>query len=190
MPSKHYISANEFLEDVWRLAAKVRSSGWKPDTLVALWRGGAPVGISVHEFFKATGWSVNHIPLKCASYTGIGENGGEVVFTLGDEIFGMFKPGEKVLFVDDVFDTGKTAETVSERMSGTGAEMKFAAVYWKPEKNTTDLTPDFHARDTGGEWIVFPHEIYGLEPDEIAVKSPALAQIMSETAGSFFNELD
>ena len=61
MISKKYISPDRFQEDVWRLAAKARSSGWKPDMIIALWRGGATVGISVHEFFKATGWTVNHI---------------------------------------------------------------------------------------------------------------------------------
>ena len=105
---KTYLSADEFLRDTWRLAAAVRRSGWRPDVMVALWRGGAPVGVAVHEYLKCAGWSVRHIPLKCASYTGIGENEGEVVFTLGEEVFGMLRPGERVLVVDDVFDTGKT----------------------------------------------------------------------------------
>ena len=131
---KHYLSADEYLRDSWRLAADVRKSGWKPDILIALWRGGAAVGVSLHEYFKVSGWDVRHIPLKCASYSGIGENAGEVVFTLGEEIFGMLRPGDKVLVVDDVFDTGKTAKAVNERVAKTGAEMRLACVYWKPEK--------------------------------------------------------
>ena len=93
---KHYLSADEYLRDSWRLAADVRKSGWKPDILIALWRGGAAVGVSLHEYFKVSGWDVRHIPLKCASYSGIGENAGEVVFTLGEEIFGMLRPGDRV----------------------------------------------------------------------------------------------
>ena len=89
--SKLYISANEYLEDCWRLAASVRSGGWRPDFILGLWRGGAPVAVAVHEFLKVSGWSVQHIPLKSASYTGIGENDGEVVFTHGDIVFGMFR---------------------------------------------------------------------------------------------------
>ena len=61
---KKYLSNNEYLEDTWALAAQIRNSGWRPDILIALWRGGAPVGVAVHEFFKATGWQVQHIPLK------------------------------------------------------------------------------------------------------------------------------
>ena len=40
---KHYLSADEYLRDTWRLAAAVKESGWQPDILIALWRGGAPV---------------------------------------------------------------------------------------------------------------------------------------------------
>ena len=38
---KRYLSANDYLHDTWKLAASVRASGWKPDILIALWRGGA-----------------------------------------------------------------------------------------------------------------------------------------------------
>ena len=175
---KTYLTADGFLLDSWRLAAAVKASAWKPDLILALWRGGAGVGVSVHEFFKATGWDVRHIPLKCASYMGIGANAGDVVFTLGDEIFGMMRPGDKVLVVDDVFDTGKTAKAVKARIDGAGAEMRMACVYWKPEKNRTDMKPDYFVRDVGGDWIVFPHEIDGLSAEEVRVKCPELADLM------------
>lgn len=175
---KTYLSADEYLRDSWRLAAAVRKSGWKPDILIALWRGGAAVGVTLHEFFKVSGWDVQHIPLKCASYTGIGANAGDVMFTLGEEIFGMLRPGDKVLVVDDVFDTGKTAKAVHDRIAKTGAEMRLACVYWKPEKNKTDMKPEYFTRDVGNDWIVFPHEIDGLAKDEIAAKDSLLASLL------------
>jgi len=132
----------------------------------------------VHEFFKVTGWSVQHIPLKCASYTGIGENPGGVAFTHGDIVFGMLRTGDRVLVVDDVFDTGKTAAAVKARIDASGAEMRMACVYWKPQKNTTNMVPDFYTRDVGNDWIVFPHEIEGLTEEEIAAKDPFLAGLM------------
>ena len=175
---KTYLSADAYLEDEWRLAAAVRKSGWKPDILIALWRGGAPVGVSLHEFFKCSGWSVQHLPLKCASYSGISEHGGQVVFTHGDVIFSMLRKGDKVLVVDDVFDTGKTAAAVHERIAATGAEMRMACVYWKPEKNQTKMKPDYYVRDVGKDWIVFPHEIEDLTDEEIKEKNPVLAEIL------------
>lgn len=176
---KRYLSANEYLRDTWRLASAVRADGWKPDILIALWRGGAPVGVALHEYFTAAGWPLQHIPLKCASYTGLGANAGEVVFTHGEIVFPMLRAGDRVLVVDDVFDTGKTAAAVKARIDAVGAEMRLACVYWKPEKNLTGLKPDYFARDVGSEWIVFPHEIDGLTREEIAEKDEFLAGLMA-----------
>ena len=137
---KHYLSANQYQSDMWRLASVIRKSGWKPDFLVGLWRGGAPVAIAVHEYFRATGWNVQHIPLKCWSYTGIGANSNKVDFLLGDAIFGMFRAGDKVLFVDDVFDTGKTAAAVMDQMRGIGAEARIACGSLRRTRRTSSRT--------------------------------------------------
>ena len=54
MQEKRYIGADRHLQDSWRLAAAIRKSGWKPDFILGLWRGGAPVAIAIHEFFKVS----------------------------------------------------------------------------------------------------------------------------------------
>lgn len=181
MADKRYLAANDFLRDVWRLAADIRKSGWKPDALIALWRGGTPPGIAIHEFLKVSGWNVRHMPVKCASYTGIGQNEGEVEFTCAEPVFARLKKGDKVLVVDDVFDTGKTAAAVKAKMDAIGVEMRLACVYWKPGKNQTNLKPDYYAEDVGMDWLVFPHEIEGLTPDEVRAKDPLLADLINGT---------
>ena len=175
---KHYLTADDYLRDVWRLGAAIRKSEWRPDILIALWRGGAPVGIAVHEFLKVSGWDVRHIPLKCTSYTGIGENAGNVEFVCEGRGLSMVRKGDKVLVVDDVFDAEKTAAAVKAKMDALGAESRMACVYWKPEKNVTSLQPDYSTRDVGREWVVFPHEIEGLTPDEIRTKDQLLAELL------------
>ena len=177
----NYISANDYLKDAWRLAATVRKSGWRPDLLIALWRGGVTVGVALHEFFKVTGWNVEHLPLKCSSYTGIGQTSGCVKFTHGDALFSEIKPGQRVLVVDDVFDTGTTAAAISERLAAIGAEMRFACVYWKRGNNKTTLSPDYFVSDPGDEWIVFPHEIEGLSREQIAEKDPMLEKLIADS---------
>lgn len=176
---KSFLSADEFLRDSWRLAAKITDSNWKPDTLIALWRGGAFAGMAVHEFFKVKGWNVAHLPMKCASYTGIGENAGEVVFSLGREIFSMIKKGEKVLVIDDVFDTGKTAKAIKTKLEEIGAEPKIATVYFKPNKNQTDITPDYYTKALDDKWIVFPHELEDLNAEELEAKDPVLKELLT-----------
>ncbi len=178
MDEKLFLSADEFLRDSWRLAAQVKASGWQPDILIALWRGGATPGVALHEFFKVTGWDVKHVPLKCGSYEGIGASTGKVQFSYGEEIFGQLKAGTRVLVVDDVFDTGTTAHAMQNRLTALGVEMKMACVYWKSPCNKTSLTPDYYVRDLGSQWIVFPHELEGLTPAERRQKDATLTDLL------------
>lgn len=177
--NKQYLSADDFYLDSFRLAKKIINSGWRPDYIIALWRGGAPVGVCVHEFFRYNRIDVKHAVLKCSSYTGIDEKNDKVDFENADTLFDGISPSAKILFVDDVFDSGQTAAAVHKRFSHRIGELKFAAVYWKPTKNTTSITPDYHLKETE-EWIVFPHEMMGLDDEEIAVKNPALHKLLHE----------
>ncbi len=178
MEPKVYLDPKAYLQDSWRLAKKVYDSGWRPDVLLALWRGGAEPGVVLHEFFKVKGMSLNHMPVKCSSYTGIGTSNVEVKFDEHSEgVLAALKPGTKVLVVDDVFDTGRTAAAIHDRMSALGCDMRLACVYWKPSKNVTKLSPDFYVKQLES-WIVFPHEIEGLSPEEVAEKDPVLAELL------------
>ena len=179
MESKVYLDAQTYLRDSWRLARQILDSGWRPDAMLALWRGGAAVGAAVHEFLKVKGLSLRHMPVKCASYTGIGQSQTEVVFSLAENVFAALEPGAKVLVIDDVFDTGRTAAAVRRKLAAQKCEAKIACVYWKPSKNVTGEEPDFHVRKLD-EWIVFPHEIEGLTPAEIVEKDPVLAEILCD----------
>lgn len=133
------------------------------------------MAIQVHEFLKATGWNAKHVPLKCWSYSAIEKNEDEVRFFAKDEVLGLFKAGERVLFVDDVFDTGKTAAAVLSEMKATDADARIACVYWKKAKNKTSIIPDFTAEESGDEWLVFPHEIDGLTTADLYAKDAFLA---------------
>ena len=178
METKVYIDPKDYLHDIWRLGRQIYDSPWRPDILIALWRGGAIPGVAVHEFLKVKGLSLPHKPVKCSSYTGIETSETTVTFDEhAAQVFALLKPGTKVLVVDDVFDTGRTAAAIHARMADIGCDMRFACVYWKPEKNVTSFTPDFFVKKLD-RWIVYPHEIEGLTPEEVAVKDPFLAELM------------
>ena len=49
---KVYISANDLLLDSFRLAEKIVASGFRPDFIIGVWRGGAPVGIAIQEYLE------------------------------------------------------------------------------------------------------------------------------------------
>ena len=177
MTRKTYVSANEYLRDSWRLARLILDSGWEPEDLIALWRGGAPVGVTVHEFLYYHGLRPRHRVLKCQSYTGIKEHSHQVVFENSDEIFQSIVRGSRVLIIDDVLDTGNTARAVLHRLAPLGADVRLATVYWKPNQNQTDIKPDFYVRLTD-DWIVFPHELDGLTPDEVMLKDPLIYELL------------
>lgn len=176
---KIYLDANDYLDDSFRLARQIFDGGWKPDVLLALWRGGAPVGVSVHEFLGYKGWKLRHCSVKCSSYTGIAAKESAVTFDCADEFFASLRPGEKVLVIDDIFDTGHTAAAVGERLGVLGIEFRFAAVYWKPSQNLTSLRPDYYVNAVD-RWIVFPHEMDGLTEAELKEKNPLLHRLVTQ----------
>lgn len=174
MGSKIYLQANQLYNDSFALAKKIHDVGFIPDVMIALWRGGSPVGMAVHEFFSYKGIKFYHTIVKTVSYTGINESKEPVVENL-DYVLKNISQGTKVLVVDDIFDTGSTARIMKEKLEPTGCVLRFAMPYYKPARNTTNLVPDFYIK-TVNEWLVFPHEILGLTPEEIRQKDLFIAE--------------
>ncbi len=175
---KFYLSSEKLLLDSFKLARKVWDSGWRPDVMIALWRGGTPVGVAVHEFFGYAGIKVRHMPLKTASYTGIGERQ-EVRLEYAEEVMGSIRDDEEVLLVDDVLDSGGTMKAVLKRL-GAGrrrGEVRTAVLYWKPTADVYGVVPDYYISELE-KWIVFPHELQGLTPEEVAQKSPEIRRLV------------
>ena len=51
---KQYLDAQTLLEDSFRLGAEIYRSGFRPTFIVAIWRGGAPIGIvHLHDLLRA-----------------------------------------------------------------------------------------------------------------------------------------
>jgi hypoxanthine phosphoribosyltransferase len=47
---KLFIQAGELLSDSFKLAWQVYESGYRPNYIIGVWRGGAPIGIAVQDF--------------------------------------------------------------------------------------------------------------------------------------------
>lgn len=169
---KIYISADELLSDSFLLAEKIQHSGFKPDLLIGIWRGGAPVGVYVQEYLEYVGIATEHFPIRTRSYTGINEQT-EVEIQGLDHLISQVKPGDNVLLVDDVFDTGRTIQAILTQLADQlttcnidSINIKVACPWYKPSRNVTSLKPDFHLHETE-RWLVFPHELVGLTTAEI-----------------------
>ncbi|AVM62304.1 MULTISPECIES: phosphoribosyltransferase [unclassified Actinomyces] len=141
------------------LSAQVVASGWVPDLIIAVARGGLiPAGaISYAIGVKAMG------SMNVEFYTGIGETLAEPV-VLPPLMDASELPGKKVLVVDDVADSGKTLRMVMELLRHEGlqlggasvpVEARSACIYLKPR---SVHRPDYVWRETD-KWINFPWSV-------------------------------
>lgn len=178
---KTIISAQELLEDSFRLGVKVLESGFEPTMIIAIWRGGTPVGMALQEILSYCGVNADHIAIRTSSYSGVDQRGAVAVHGLNYMVKKVCND-DRLLIVDDVFDTGNTIKAVLEEMtrrarSNTPTEMRIAVPWYKPTRNETDLVPDYYIRETA-EWLVFPHELDALTPAEMQKARPKLHQII------------
>ena len=66
---KRFIEEQQLLEDSYRLARQIYCSGFRPDFIVGVWRGGSAVGIYVQECLQTLGVDANHFAIR-TSYKG------------------------------------------------------------------------------------------------------------------------
>ncbi len=176
MSDKVYLDSNGLTRDSFTLARQIYDSGFVPDIIIALWRGGTPVGIAVHEFLHYKGVNCYHTVVKTSSYTGIAEHEEPVVENL-DYVMMRLNSQSKVLVVDDIFDSGHTAKAMKRIITRVTPNLKIATLYFKPLRNTTDFAPDYYVKETDS-WLVFPHELVGLSPAEILEKDPQIHSLL------------
>jgi hypoxanthine phosphoribosyltransferase len=70
---KIVLSAKTLLEDSFKLGLRVLESGFRPTMIIALWRGGTPVGMAVQEIMAYCGVEADHIAIRTSSYHGVDE---------------------------------------------------------------------------------------------------------------------
>lgn len=142
-----------------QIAEQIADSGWMPDLIVAIARGGMlPAGaISYALGVKANG------AINVEFYTGVGKT------MLEPEILEPYMDissleGKRVLIVDDVADSGKTLKLIMDLIAKEGLSMgsdtakvdaRSATIYLKP---TSVIKPDYVFKQTD-KWINFPWSV-------------------------------
>jgi len=180
--NKVYISAQQLLEDSFNLGLKVFESGFRPDYIVGVWRGGAPVGIAVQELMHVLGVESDHIAIRTSSYTGIGKRDKHVKVHGLTYLIKRLESQHSLLIVDDVHDSGlsinETIKDLQKACKKNMPEVRIATPYFKPQNNKTATTPDYYIHETN-DWLVFPHELDGLTHEEIRENRPELVGILN-----------
>ncbi len=130
------------------LAKRVKDSGFKPDLIVGVCRGGwAPARVMSDLLENA-----NTASIRIEFYLAPGVTAKKPV--ISQAIMVPVK-GVNVLVVDDVADTGESLKVAVEHLEVCGAKaIRTATLYYKPQ---SILKPDFFIIQTE-QWIIFPWE--------------------------------
>jgi hypoxanthine phosphoribosyltransferase len=173
---KVFVSAESLLRDSLELGLQVMRSGFNPSFLVGIWRGGASIGICVQEVLEYNGVDCDHIAIRTSSYQGLDDPARVVRVHAIDYLVSRLTFEDRLLLIDDVFDSGRSLEAVIAELRkrcrrNLPEHIRIATVYYKPSRNRSSLTPDYYVRSTD-QWLVFPHELQGLTREEILAHKP------------------
>ena len=147
LEGKEILTWETFGDAAEELAAQIHHSGFDPEILIAVARGGMiPGGALTYSLGVKLTDDIN-----VEFYTDVQE-------TLPDPV--LLAPmldtesirNKRILIVDDVVDSGRTLALVLELLRGFEADVRSAVLYAKP---TTVINPDFVWKATD-KWIVFP----------------------------------
>lgn len=171
---KYFISPDELRLGAVQLARQMYDNGFIPNRIIGLWRGGAPIGLYVHEALKVLGIRADYVPVITRGYKeGIDQKLARVAVLGTDALAGMTRKTDDVLVVDDVWDTGRSIDAfldVFQVVTGENhpQKVRVGTIYFKPTRNTTNKQPDYHVHTTE-RWLVFPHEFGDCTPEELRI---------------------
>jgi len=187
---KHFVDAEDLIQDSYRLGVQVYKSGFRPDFIIGLWRGGSAVGIAVQECLQHLGVKTDHIAVR-TSYTGMTSYKSMIRNAAEIRVHGLQYPvdtltsANKLLIVDDVYSSGLNVKAVIDELTRKArrnmpGEIRIAATWHKPDNLKTDRVADYFIHETN-QWLVLPYELSGLTQEEIQTHRPELASIFDAT---------
>ncbi|WP_440948730.1 phosphoribosyltransferase [Methanosarcina sp. T3] len=134
------------------LAWKIKASGYHPDLIIAIGRGGYVPGRLVSDFLLFNDLT----SIKIEHYMRGAEMKAEarIRFPLSVDI-----SGKKVLIVDDITDTGETLQLSVEYMQSLGpVEVRTAVLQ---HKTSSSFVPNFYGQKVvKWRWIIYPWARY------------------------------
>ncbi|MHC1632118.1 MAG: phosphoribosyltransferase [Methanotrichaceae archaeon] len=168
------------------LSKKIKSSGYQPDLVIAIGRGGYVPARVVCDFMLH-----NHLTSMKVEHWGIAAQKMDqavVRFPLAIDVNGL-----KVLIVDDVTDTGDTLKIAVNYVKSLGAEEIKTGVL--QHKTTSHFQPDYYGEKVSDwKWIIYPwaaHEdLVGFTERILSEKKISAEEIKSELKRRYQIEVD
>jgi hypoxanthine phosphoribosyltransferase len=167
-----------------KLGYQIYKSGFVPDVIYVSLRGGAYLGNILSEYFKILRKKerpVFYAAVVARSYTDIRKQEAIMIdgWTYDPE---YLRHGDKVLMVDDIFDSGKTINKLVELIMEKGIPRKdlkiavhdYKVFQYKAAQEVMPIQPDFYCKKHVIEkpeddiWIHYTsHELAGLTREEL-----------------------
>lgn len=147
-----FISWNQFLALSKKLVLKIKDSGFKPDMIVAIGRGGYTPARILSDYMdinNLTSFKIEHYHSAMKSPEVI------VKYPLAAEIDDL-----NILLVDDVSDTGDTYTVALNHLAekGNAKQIKTVALH---HKVVSSYKPDFYVQEIKEwRWIIYPWAVY------------------------------
>lgn len=150
MPTLTPVDQPEFLTAVHYVAARIRESGWAPDFVIGVGRGGLIPAVYLSH---ATG-----VPMLSVDHSSqLPDFAAELLVKLA----GMSQD-KKLLFVDDINDTGSTITHIKAALTEAGgaiANVRFATLIDNAvSTEKVDYRFRMIDRTVNKDWFVFPWE--------------------------------
>ena len=170
------IDPNDYLVDCFRLARRIWDDGYRPDFLVGLWRGGAPPGIVIQEYFRWKGHDPYHTAIRTQSLEGLRHGNGFDIKGF-EHVLDVVEAEDQLLLVDDVFNTGRTIYEVVRYLRRTARrnapEVRVATVYYRPRLREFLVAPDYYLHEVE-DLPRLPYRLTELDEDDARSISPDL----------------
>ncbi|MDR1248546.1 MAG: phosphoribosyltransferase [Treponema sp.] len=199
---KEFLPYDVVRNNALKLAFRIYSAGFIPDVIYVSLRGGAYLGNVISEYFKIVrrdARPVYYAAVVARSYTGVRESEQVKVegWTYAPE---HLRIGDRVLLVDDIFDSGRTINHLAGIILDRGIpreDLKVAVhdyKYFHDKPEQYPIQPDYwcrkHELSLGDEdlWIHYmSHELVGLDPEELEkfyyAHDPELRPILTALKG-------
>jgi hypoxanthine phosphoribosyltransferase len=144
---REWMSWEDVGDAVEELAAQIESTGFAPDAVLALARGGLPAAGALAYALGVK----NMATLNVEFYTGVDERLDEPLILPPVPDLTLLRM-ERLLVVDDVADTGRTLALARDFCAEHVGDVRTAVLYEKPQ---SVVRADFVWRRTE-KWINFP----------------------------------
>lgn len=180
--AKEFLSQTMVRDNALKLARRIESDGFTPDVIYVSLRGGAYMGNVISEYFKLVRRGqrpVFYAAVVARSYSDIHTQERVMVdgWTYSPE---YLRSGDRVLLVDDIFDSGRTINHLVATLLEKGIprdDIKIAVHDYKIRTFVAErlpIQPDYwcrrHVVDSPEDdnWIHYlSHELVGLTEEDI-----------------------